>query len=105
MIILLLKITVLLASALASLPLLYRASAAMRHLVCACALAGALILAFTLLAAPQASAFRIDTSAVFAPPPAITRATANWPLPTILIAIWALGSALLLARIAIGYAT
>jgi hypothetical protein len=66
MIVLLLKLTLLLILALAIQPLLRRSSAAMRHLVYTCALAGALLLPLTLLAPPEVGAFRINGTSVLA---------------------------------------
>jgi TonB family protein len=105
MTVLLLKVTLLFAVALAVQPLLRRSSAAIRHLVCACALAGALILPLTLLTPPKASAFRIDASTVAATSRSMPRTAAGWPISEVLMTIWAIGAAMLILRIAIGYWT
>jgi len=99
------KLTLLLTLALAIQPLLRRASAAMRHLVCVSALVGALFLPATLLAPPEATAFRIDTAALIrASRPALS-ATSHWQLAGILVVVWAVGCALLFLRIFVGYWT
>lgn len=103
MIILLLKVTGLFALALVSLSLLRRSSAAMRHVVCLCALIGALFLPLTLLAPPEVNAFRIGPSTVFSASRTVTHATAPWATSTVLMAVWILGSGFLLIRIVIGY--
>jgi len=103
MLVLLLKLTLLLALALAIQPLLRRSSAAARHLVCACALAGALLLPLTLLTPLQTGAFRIDTTSLLSISRQATQTTAQWPLGRILVILWVLGSTLLLLRIALGY--
>jgi TonB family protein len=104
MIVLLLKITLLLALALASQMPLRRSSAAMRHTVCWCALAGAFLLPLTLLAPPDAGAFRIDTSAILSASRGARLTTARWPITAVLAIVWAFGSGLLLLRIVLGYA-
>jgi TonB family protein len=104
MILLLLKLTLLLAATLAASAALRRSSAAMRHLICACGLAGALLLALTLIAPPSPPAFRI--SALSAPTTArLTRTATGFALPLLqaLPWLWLAGTAILLARIAAGY--
>jgi len=99
MMLLFLKLTVLLSFALAVMPLLGRATAAIRHLICAAALAGALLLPLTLGIAPHA--IRVSVPVVFRTSAqtttANTSAVAFWPL------LWALGAAFLLLRLALGY--
>jgi TonB family protein len=104
MIVLLLKVTLLWALALAIQPLLRRSSAAMRHLVCACALAGALLLPLTLLAPPEVGAFRINGAGVLAASREAMQGN-RWHVSEILAIVWAVGSGLLLLRIAIGHLT
>lgn len=97
MILLLLKVTVLLAGVLAILPLLGRATAGMRHLLCALALGGALLLPVTMLYAPHAIAVTLPV--VFqatASAKAGSVSTSQWPW-------WAAGTVMLLLRLAIGY--
>ena len=100
MIVLLLKVTLLVAVALAIQPLMRRSSAAVRHLVCALALAGIILLPFTLLAPPSAGAFKIDVTTSALRVAGVSRRSA---LPNLLFWIWTAGAALLLARIASGY--
>jgi TonB family protein len=104
MIVLLLKVTLLWALALAIQPLLRRSSAAMRHLVHACALAGALLLPLTLFAPPEVGAFRINGASVLATSRVAMQGT-HWHVSEILAAAWAVGSALLLLRIVAGHLT
>jgi TonB family protein len=100
MMVLLLKVTLLAATALAIQPLMRRSSAAVRHLVCALALAGVILLPFTLLAPASAGAFRIDVTTTALRVAGVSRRSA---LPNLLFWIWAAGAALLLARLASGY--
>ena len=102
MIVLLLKLTLLLILALAIQPLLRRSSAAMRHLVYTCALAGALLLPLTLLAPPEVGAFRINGTSVLAASRVAMQGN-RWHFSEILAVVWAVGSGLLLLRIAIGH--
>ena len=55
------KSTLLFAVALACMPLMRRASSVTRHLVCACAMAAALLLPLTMLAPPEATPIRLST--------------------------------------------
>ena len=104
MMVLLLKVTLLLALVLAIQPLLRRPSAAMRHLVCACALAGAILLLLTLFAPAEVGAFRINSASVLAASRVATPGI-RWHVSEILALVWAVGSGLLLLRIAIGHLT
>jgi TonB family protein len=105
MIVLLLKITLVLALALAIQPLLKRSSAATRHLVCVFGLAGALLLPFTLLTPLEAGVFRIGLPSLVS----VSRAavhTRSFPRFSEMAGIlWIAGSTLLLLRIALGYVT
>ena len=101
--ILFIKITLLLALALACVSLARRSSAAMRHLICACALGGALLLPFTLLAPPEAAPIRVSAITIFTASSTATTSSA-WPVSSLLAGIWVVGTALLLLRLAIGYA-
>ena len=100
MIVLLLKVTFLVAAALAIQPLMRRSSAAVRHLVCAFALVGVILLPFTLLAPASAGAFKIDVATTALRVAGISRRSAS---PNLLFWIWGAGAALLLARIVSGY--
>jgi TonB family protein len=103
MLILLLKVTLLLAIPLAVLPLMGRTSSALRHLVCAIALAGTLLLPLSLaigshgIAVPIPVIFRASVLAG-----ATARATGGGATLT-LFALWGAGLVVLLTRIAVGY--
>ena len=105
MIVLLIKITLLFAMALAAQPLLRRSTAALRHLVCASALAGALLLPLTLLSPSQAGLVHLGALSVAADSQAALQTTAHWPLLRLIEILWATGSVWLLLRIALGYFT
>jgi len=92
-----LKVTLLLATTLAATVAMSRSSAALRHLMCACGLAGALLPAVTLVTPPEAAVLRISVAAV----PAAVRAAGTNALP--LGWIWLAGTVLLLLRLAIGH--
>jgi TonB family protein len=97
MMMLLVKVTMLLALALCAVALMRRATAAMRHLVCALALGGGLLLPLTLLYAPHAIAVRMPVVfRVNAVTGASGTAFSGMPL-------WAIGATLLLFRLAVGY--
>jgi TonB family protein len=102
-VILLIKVSALFGLVLACLPLLRRSTAAVRHLTCVMALSGALVFPLTL--AFEARALPIHVPVTFA----VSAATAGGAAPRsiavveMLGALWALGSLLLLARLALGY--
>src|SRR5580658_3211034 len=100
-----LKATLLFVVALACLPLMRRASSVIRHLICACAMAGALLLPLTMLAPPQAAPIRLSTITFLATSAAApTHSNAStWPVLQFLLCIWIAGIAILLLRLAIGY--
>jgi TonB family protein len=99
MILLLLKVTLLIALTLALTATLRRSSAALRHLLCAAGLAGSLLLLLTLLAPTRAAVFHIAAIAV--PTTArLTPAARSLALP--LAWLWFAGAAVLLMRLAIG---
>lgn len=100
---LLVKVTVLFVAGLIGLVATKRSTAAMRHLLCLCMLAGSLLLPLAALLPSKAIAFRLGSmNAIAAKSQAITRA-AVWPSSSVLLRLWALGSALMLLRLAIGY--
>jgi TonB family protein len=104
MILLLLKVTLLLCATLAVASSSKRAGAALRHLICACGLAGSLLLPLTLLSPPALPLFRIDALAV--PNTAqLVQSSPGIAAPLIqsLPWLWAVGAMILLVRIAIGY--
>ncbi len=82
-----------------------RVTAAMRHLLCVCALAGSLLIPLgALVPSGAAAAFAIRLPAIDASPVAhaVSRA-ATWTPSTLILSIWLLGSLLLIVRIAIGH--
>jgi len=96
------KSTLLFIVALACLPLMRRVSSVIRHLVCACAMCGALLLPLTMLAPPQAAPIRLSTITFLATSSAVAPSAA-WPVSQILMVLWIAGAALLILRLAIGY--
>jgi len=104
MITLLVKVTLLFLVGLIALLTTRRATAGMRHLLCVCTLAGSLILPLALLLPTKTSiAFRLTSiSGAVARSQAIGRSSL-WPSSNVLLAIWAVGAALLLLRVAAGY--
>ena len=104
MILLLLKVTLLFTATLIAVEAMRRSTAAMRHLICVCALAGALLLVFTLIVPSSTPVFRIN--AVSVPSAARIARTAPGYLAPLLRAlpwIWLAGVVVLLGRMAIGY--
>jgi TonB family protein len=103
MITLLAKVTLLFLAGLVALLTTRRATAGMRHLLCACTLAGSLILPLAVLLPTKAITFRLTSvNAAVARSQAIGRSSL-WPSSNVLLALWAIGSALLLLRLGIGY--
>jgi TonB family protein len=79
-----------------------RATAAMRHLLCVCALAGSLLLPITALFPARLIAIRLPAIDAVAASHTVARA-ANWSSSGILLAMWAFGCGILLLRLAIGH--
>ena len=103
MITLLVKITLLFLVGLIALLTTRRATAGMRHLLCVCTLAGSLILLLAALLPEKTIAFRLTPiNAAVARSQAIGRSSL-WPSSNVLLALWAIGAALLLLRLAIGF--
>jgi TonB family protein len=102
MAIVLFKTTLLFVLALGCLPFLRRASSVMRHLICACAMAGALLLPLTMLAPPQAAPLQLAPITFLATSTAVSSGTA-WTVSRLLLALWLTGMAVLLLRLVIGY--
>src|SRR5258708_4314041 len=107
MITLLVKVTLLFLAGLIALLTTRRATAGMRHLLCVCTLAGSLILPLALLLPTllptMTIAFRLTSiNAAVARSQAIGRSSL-WPSSNVLLAAWAIGTALLLLRLAIGF--
>jgi TonB family protein len=98
---LLAKITLLFLTALISLIAVKRSTAAMRHLLCVCALAGSLILPFTALLPARAIAIPLPVSYTVASQ-AVARAQ-SWSPSGIILGLWAFGSIVLILRLAAGH--
>jgi TonB family protein len=101
--ILLLKVSVLFSLALCCLPLMRRSTAALRHLVCALALSGALVFPLALAIAPRAIQLHLPIVFITSAATVASAAPRNFPLFTILGALWAFGTIALLARLALGF--
>jgi TonB family protein len=99
---LLAKVTALFIVALATLPVGKRSTAAMRHMLCVCALAGSLILPFATLIPAKGIAIRMPVIAAISSSQAVARA-ASWSPSRVVLALWALGCMVLIFRLAIGY--
>src|SRR5580704_13016461 len=81
-----------------------RATAAMRHLLCVCALAGSLILPLALLVPARVITIRLPAIDAVASSRALTRAE-SWSssTSTVILLLWAFGSCVLILRLAIGH--
>ncbi len=100
MFVLLLKVTVFLLAGLISLGVSRRSTAALRHLLCVCTLAGSLLLLPAAALLPSKTiAFQ---TAALGRSTAIARVAAL-PRGSAIPALWAVGTALLLLRLALGY--
>jgi len=97
-----LKVTLLMALVLTLLPMLSRASASLRHLVCVCGLAGALLLPLAMLIPLGAPPIPLPPIA-FVAVSGMAAGTTGWPVGRILTALWAGGSVAMLTRLAFGY--
>ncbi len=104
MILLLGKVTLLFSLALGGQAILRHSSAAIRHLICACALCGALLLPLTVLAPPSAGIFHIETISFDVHGTGSSNQPLLWPSWTgMAVVIWTAGCAILATRIALGY--
>jgi TonB family protein len=100
---LILKVTLWFTGALLALPMLRRATASLRHLLCASALAGSLLLPWTVFIQPRVTAFRVPLIVSFtSTTTGVSRVSAVSPFAAIFI-LWMIGVVLLLLRIAIGW--
>jgi TonB family protein len=99
---LLVKVTLLLLSALITLLAARRATAAMRHLLCVCALAGSLLLPLAALFPARVIAIRLPAIATVAASQAVARAQ-SWSPSGILLGLWAFGALVLILRLALGH--
>lgn len=105
LLLILIKVTVLFALALAALRIAKRSPAAMQHLNCVCALAGSLLIPLSFFIpsrAVSAFAIRLPAIAATAAGRTISHAVA-WVPSRIVLAIWLVGSALFLIRLAVGH--
>lgn len=101
---LLVKVTLVFLAGLLALLASKRATAAMRHLLCLCTLAGALLLPMVVLV-PASKAIALEM-APFTIVTAAARAAAKapaWSSPRLWIGLWALVTALMLLRLVIGH--
>jgi TonB family protein len=96
------KSTLLFALALGCLRFMRRASSVARHLICACAIAGALFLPLTMLGPPDAAPIRLSPITFIATAGAASGG-AGWHISRVLISLWIAGTAILLLRLALGY--
>jgi TonB family protein len=102
MTLLLTKVTILFIAALAMLFAAKRSTAAMRHLLCVCALAGSLVLPIALLVPVRAITIRLPVIDAVASSQAVARAE-TWSSSAFIFALWACGFVVLLLRLAIGH--
>jgi TonB family protein len=100
--VLLTKVTVLFMAALITLFASKRSAAAVRHLLCVCALAGSLILPITTLFPARAIAIRLPAIDAVAVSRTVARAE-SWSSSTAIFAFWAFGCGVLILRLAIGH--
>jgi TonB family protein len=96
------KVTLLFLAALITLLAAKRATAAMRHLLCVCALAGSLILPLAALFAARVIEIRLPVIATVAASQAVARAQ-SWSPSGVIVGLWALGGLVLILRLAIGH--
>src|SRR5215831_11254916 len=105
MLLVLFKVTAFFAVAIALFYVSRRATAATRHLLCACALAGSLLIPFTALIPSRVStalAIRLPAVDATAAGHAMARA-ASWSPSSLILWLWAVGTIVLLIRLAIGH--
>jgi TonB family protein len=100
--VLLTKVTLLFIGGLLTLLAAKRSTAAMRHLLCVCALAGSLILPVTSLFPYRVITIRLPAIETVVSSQAVARAE-SWSSSTVLFAGWALGCLALILRLAIGH--
>jgi TonB family protein len=100
---LLLKVTILLLAGLVALLATRNSTAANRHLLCVCALAGSILLPLGALVRVRPISFRTQAlDAAVRHSPVMTQAAAL-PWRSIVLAVWAFGTMLLILRLGIGY--
>ncbi len=103
MITLLLKVTVLFLAGLMALLATRKSTAAMRHTLCVCTLAGSLLLPLTSLIHANAIAVRLAPIGIVVAGSRAIRRAVVWPSSAMIPALWLTGCAILLLRLAIGY--
>jgi TonB family protein len=96
------KVTLLFVAALIALFAAKRATAAMRHLLCVCALAGSLILPLTALLPARVIAIRLPVINTVAASQTVARAE-SWSPSGVLLGLWAFGCLVLIFRLAVGH--
>ncbi|MDQ1474368.1 MAG: hypothetical protein QOJ99_5848, partial [Bryobacterales bacterium] len=101
--ILLVKVTLLFALALCCVRLMRHRTAALRHLVCAVALSGALVFPVLPAFAPKAIPVHVPLVFIASANAVAGSAPRIFPLATIVLTVWALGTLALLTRLAGGY--
>lgn len=102
MLTILIRVTVLFAAAAVMLLASKRATAALRHLICVCALAGSLVIPLTtLIPARVATAFAVRLPAITATASGAVAHATQWS--TLFLAVWALGCTVLLVRLGVGH--
>src|SRR5580700_797564 len=99
---LLTKVTLLFTAALITLLAVKRSTAAMRHLLCVCALAGSLVLPLATLIPSRPIAIRLPVIGAVAASQTVARA-ASWSPSRLILGLWALGCLALIVRLAIGH--
>jgi TonB family protein len=99
---LLTRVTLLFIIALIALAASKRATAAMRHLLCVCAVAGSLLLPVTALFPGRVIAIRLPAIDAVAASHTMARA-ASWSPSALLLAVWAIGCCVLILRLVIGH--
>jgi TonB family protein len=101
---LLIKVTLLFLLGLIAFLASRRATASMRHLLCVCALLGSLLLPMVaLFQASKAIDLRMAPLSVVAGTTRVMAKSHAWPSVQLLIGLWALGTALMLIRLALGH--
>jgi TonB family protein len=98
---LIMKVTLLFLAALITLFAAKRATAAMRHLLCVCALAGSLLLPVTALFPARVIAVRLPAITIAASQ-AVARAE-SWSPSRVILGLWAFGALVLILRLAVGH--
>jgi TonB family protein len=99
---LLAKVTLLFLAALITLLAAKRATAAMRHMLCVCALAGSLLLPLATLFPARVIAIRLPAIDAVATSQAVARAQ-SWSPSGVIMGLWAFGCGVLILRLALGH--